>query len=244
MRTLLLGAFSWDPQVKGVLYVLIAFVILVGSSYLLLMTNVGARLGVQLAAAGFFGWMTVLGAVWWGYGKGPVGESPTWKTHQVVTGDLARGHGSVVAGFPKGWENLGVESPEVADATPVAEAELVGPKAPFKSASDMILTGAAQKGGERYGPLGLDFRPLNVFHEARYLVVQAQKAVKPEPVPGQPPPKAVADPTAAPVSVVLVRDLGALRLRPALVCVFSGLIFGVVCYRLHVRDKEAAARRG
>jgi hypothetical protein len=208
------------------------------------MTNVGSRLGIQLAVAGFFGWMTVLGAVWWVYGKGPVGESPTWKANTTVIGDVSAGRGPVLAGFPKGWKKLEVTSPEVADATPVAEGELVGPKAPFKSSSDMILTGAAQKGGEKYGPLGLDFRPLDLFHKARYLIVQAQRAVKPEVIAGQPPPKATADPAAPPVSVVLVRDLGSLRLRPALVCILSGIIFGIVCFFLHTRDKEVAARRG
>ncbi len=240
----MLGAFSWEPQIKGALYVLIAIVVLPGSAYLLLMTNVGSRLGIQLAAAGFFGWMTVLGGVWWVYGKGPVGVSPTWKANTVVVGNLVEGRGPVLAGFPNGWKKLEITSPEVADATPVAEAELVGPKAPFKSSSDLILTGATQKGGEKYGPLGLDFRPLDLFHKPRYLIVQAQKSIKPAVVAGQPPPKATADPSAPPVAVVLVRDLGAVRLRPALVCLLSAFIFSIICYFLHVRDKEVAARRG
>ncbi len=68
--------------------------------------------------------------------------------------------------------------------------------------------------------------------------------MKPEAAPGQPPPKAVADPQSPPVAVLLVRDLGTLRLNPALVCIACSLIFGVVCYQLHTRDKEAAARQG
>lgn len=244
MRGLLLGAFSWEPQIKGALYVLIAIVVLPGSAYLLLMTNVGSRLGIQLAAAGFFGWMTVLGGVWWVYGKGPVGLSPTWKVNSVVVGEVASGRGPVLTGFPNSWKKLEITSPAVADATPVAEGELVGSKAPFKSSSDLILTGAAEKGGEKYGPLGLNFRPLDLFHKPRYLVVQAQKSIKPPVVAGQPPPKATADPSAPPVSVLLVRDLGAVRLRPALVCILSGIIFGIICFFLHTRDKEAAARRG
>ncbi|HUQ62978.1 MAG TPA: hypothetical protein VM121_04425 [Acidimicrobiales bacterium] len=244
MRTLLLGAFSWDPQVKGALYVLIAIIVLPGSAYLLLMTNVGARLGIQLAAAGFFGWMTVMGGVWWFYGKGPVGDSPTWKAQTTVIGDISVQRGPLLTGFPNGWDKLEITSPEVADATPVAEGELVGSKAPFKAASDLILTGAAQKGGEKYGPLGLDFRPFDLFHKPRHMVIQAQQALKPEVIPGQPPPKAAADPSAPTVSVLMVRDLGNLRLRPALVCVFSLMVFGALVYRLHVRDKELAASRG
>lgn len=240
----MLGAFSWEPQVKGALYVLIAIIVLPGSAYLLLMTNMGSRLGFQLAAAGFFGWMTVLGAVWWVYGKGPVGESPTWKSEAVVVGEPAAAKGALLTGFPNSWHKLEITSPEVADATPVAEGKLVGKTAPFQSSSDYVLSGAYEKGGEKYGPLGLDFRPFDLFHKPRYLVIQGQKAVKPPVVPGQPPPKATADPNAPPVSVVMVRDLGSLRVRPAFVCLLSASIFGLLCYLLHVRDKEVAARRG
>jgi hypothetical protein len=244
MRTVLLGAFSWDPQVKGALYVLIAFVVLVGSGYLLLMTNVGSRLGFQLAAAGFFGWMTVLGGVWWVYGKGPVGPSPTWNTQAVVIGEASSARGPLLTGFPNGWRKLETTSPAVADALPVAETKLVGKGAPFQSSSDFIVTGAYEKGGEKYGPLGLDFRPLDLFHKPRYLVIQVQKAVKPPIVAGQPPPKATADTSAGIVSVVMVRDLGSVRLRPALVCLFSAIVFGVLVFLLHVRDKELVAGRG
>jgi hypothetical protein len=68
--------------------------------------------------------------------------------------------------------------------------------------------------------------------------------VKPAVVPGQPPPKATADANSPVVSVVMIRDLGRLRLRPAAVCLISAFIFGLLCYLLHVRDKEVAARRG
>ena len=185
-----------------------------------------------------------MGGVWWVYGKGPVGESPTWKAQTTVIGDISAARGPLLSGFPDGWRKLDVTSPEVADASPVAEGELVGNSAPFKAASDFILTGAAQKGGEKYGPLGLNFRPLDLFHKPRHLVIQAQQALKPEVIPGQPPPKATADPSAPTVSVVMVRDLGALRLQPALVCIFSLMTFGALVYRLHVRDKELQASRG
>lgn len=241
----MLGAFSWEPQVKGALYVLIAIVVLPGSCYLLLMTNMGSRLGFQLALAGFFGWMTVLGGVWWVYGKGPVGVSPTWKATSVVIGDPGVANGPVLAGFPNGWKKVEVTSPAVADATPVAEADLVGPKLPFQKSSDLILTSAAEKGGEKSGILpGLNFRPFDLRHKPRYLVIQARTAVKPDVVAGQPPPKATADPSSPVVTVLMERNLGSVRLRPALVCIFSALAFGVLCYLLHVRDKEVAAARG
>jgi hypothetical protein len=47
------------------------------------------------------------------------------------------------------------------------------------------------------------------------------------------------DPDEPVVSVILVRDLGSLRLPPMLASVFFGLLFGVTCYSLHTRDKRA-----
>lgn len=247
-----MAALGWNPEIKGALYVIIAVVTLAGSCYMLLSTNMGARLGFLLAAAGLLGWLTTLGAVWWAYGKG-VGQlapQPGWKTETIVMGDLRSARSSALAGFPKGWKKLDPSDKEVADAVPVAEGDLIqspgGPPKPFKSASEFVLVSAYEKGGERTGPFGiglLSHRPFNVFHKARYLIVEVQKTLPATPVPGQPPPKPQPDPSAQPMSVVLLRDLGAKRLYPAVFTISCGILFGLVCYQLHVRDKEAAARR-
>jgi hypothetical protein len=242
----LVAALTWNPQVKGALYVLIAVVILPGSGFLLLSTNMGARVGFMLAAAGFFGWMATLAAVWWVYGTGPKGKEPTWKAREVVTGDVATAGGNAaLEHFPSHWRTVAPTNPDVADAQAVADSRIVGPKAEFKSASDYILTGAAEKGGGTYGPLHLlNMRPFDIFHEPHYLLIQVQRAVKPPAAPGQPPPRPVADPQSPTVSVLLVRDLGSVRKNPAVVSISCALMFGVICYKLHVRDKEAAAQRG
>jgi hypothetical protein len=243
---MVIGALAWNPQIKGALYVIIAVAVLPGAGFLLLSTNMGARVGFMLAAAGFCGWMATLSGVWWIYGTGPKGKEPTWKSREVVVGDAgSAGRSDSLKGFPAHWRKLDPGDPSVADALPVAEGKIVGPKAMFKSASDFVMAGAAERGGEAYGPLHLvNLRPFNIFHEPHYLLVQVQRAVKPPAVAGQPPPKAVADPQAPQVSVLMVRDLGSLRKNPAVVCISFSLLFGVVCYRLHVRDREAAAQRG
>jgi len=249
MPASLLAALSWNPQVRGALYVAIAVVVLAGSAYMILATNVGARLGFLLAAAGFFGWMTTMGGVWWVYGQGPKGRAAAWEAEATITGDLATdSRHEVLEKYPDDWEKLEITDPAVLDAQGVADERIVGPKAQFKSASDYVIVNASEKGGETYGPLHLlNFRPLNVFHEPHYVVIQVQKAATTEAVAGQPAaePAAdpVADPSAQPVSVLLVRDLGTLRLNPAIVTFACGALFSVICYQLHVRDKEAAARR-
>ena len=67
-------------------------------------------------------------------------------------------------------------------------------------------------------------------------MVQTQVAIEKEALPGELPPLPEIEPEAATVSVVLIRDLGNLRLVPALVTLFSLFIFLACCLALHNRD--------
>ena len=111
-----LAALSWNPQIKGALIVLTAVLILCGSVYLILSTNTGARLGFLIAAAGLAGWMAVMGIVWTVYGIGLKGTAPAWEIVAVVQGDVGRAAQAELAGFPKGWKPLKLDSPETAEA--------------------------------------------------------------------------------------------------------------------------------
>ena len=75
---------TWDPAIRGILVVALGFTVLMGSTYLLLTTNVGSRLGFLIAAAGFWGWMMIMGLTWWIYGIGYVGPTPTWRVQEVA----------------------------------------------------------------------------------------------------------------------------------------------------------------
>ena len=80
-----LAGIAWDPQIRGFLAVLVGVVVLLGSIYLLLLTNVGARLGFLLASAAFWGWMFLMGAIWWIYGNvGMLGEAPHWEVKEIL----------------------------------------------------------------------------------------------------------------------------------------------------------------
>jgi hypothetical protein len=242
----ILSALAWEPQIKGGLYVLLAVLILPGSVYLILATDTGARLGFQLAAAGLSGFMVIIGAVWWVYGIGPQGPGPVWESQTIVTGDPSQGRAEVLESFPDGWEQLELADPEVADAQPVVDGALTAEEGgAFKSASEYLVVGAATTGGERYSPFGLpSVRPINVLHKPHYLVVQVQPVIQQEAVPGAPPPRPEPDPTKPVYTVLLLRDLGHLRLNPAVATISSALIFGLLVFQLHTRDKEAMAKRG
>lgn len=80
-----LAGIAWDPQIRGFLAVAVGVVVLMGSVYLLLGTNLGARLGFLVAGSAFFGWLTIMGIMWWVYGSiGMLGTAPHWDVREVV----------------------------------------------------------------------------------------------------------------------------------------------------------------
>ncbi|WP_419863450.1 hypothetical protein [Candidatus Poriferisodalis sp.] len=112
------------------------------------------------------------------------------------------------------------------------------------------------RGGERYRPLSIPDNVVTQYFlpsrgKPHYAVVQIQpyqprveidpnlfgddgKIVVPEPQ---------IDENEPVYSVVLVRDHGSVRLRPALLTIFSALLFGLGCYHLHRRDQAIWAVR-
>jgi hypothetical protein len=243
-------ALTWEPELHGLLVVLLALILLPGTVYLLLSTNLGARVGFILAAAAFFGWMALMGIVWTVYGIGLKGNPNAWKVKQMVVGDVARSADPVLDGFPNGWKKLAIGTPEVAEAGAAADPVLAPPTdsgktGPYTSSSDYLPVGAYDKGGQKYLP-GWSHPPdaIGILHKPHYFVLVVEKALKQPTVPGQPPPKATPDPSQPTTAVLMVRDLGTLR-QPAAVLTGASLItFGVCCYVLHRRDKQAWAARG
>jgi hypothetical protein len=81
----LLAGIAWDPQIRGFLAVGVGVVVLLGSVYLVLGTNLGSRLGFLVAMSAIFGWCTIMGLTWWVYGTiGMLGEAPKWVVTEVV----------------------------------------------------------------------------------------------------------------------------------------------------------------
>lgn len=92
MQTIdLIAGLAWDPEIRGFLAVLTGVVVLMGSVWLLLSTNSGTRLGTLIAGAGFFGWMAIMGSVWWIYGIGYAGDRPVFEQLEIVEQDLEGG---------------------------------------------------------------------------------------------------------------------------------------------------------
>ena len=69
-------AINWESELRGILVTLIGVAVLMGSIYLILATNLGARLGFLVALCGLSGWMALMGGIWAIYGiglQGPLG---------------------------------------------------------------------------------------------------------------------------------------------------------------------------
>ena len=258
------AALSWDPQVRGFLILLTAFLILVGSVYLLLATNTGARLGFLLAAAGFTGWCAVMGWIWVMYGIGIRGDDPHWEVKEVITGDLAANSAvEETEAFPGGWEKLEPGNAILGDATAAADAVLIGadtggahgagetaaPAFPavFESAEDYTLVGGYRTGGEDYwvpgGYLERNETPFRGWlHQPHFAVVQVQPVLD-QPDLGGAPAEPVPDPAEPVTTVVMERNLGSLRLPSTLFAISNTIFFVVFVFLLHRRDKAIVASR-
>tara|TARA_B100000614_G_scaffold180801_1_gene161674 strand:+ start:708 stop:1919 length:1212 start_codon:yes stop_codon:yes gene_type:complete len=109
----IVAGIGWEPEIRGALTVLVGSLVLFGSVWLILNTNLGNRLGTLIALAGFFGWMLVMGIVWWIYGIGLTGDSPTWQPKEIVYGDLSQSESDV--------QKLGSNQITVTPATQIVE---------------------------------------------------------------------------------------------------------------------------
>ena len=109
----LVAGISWDPEIRGALTVLVGSLVLFGSTWLILNTNLGNRLGTLIALTGFFGWMLVMGIVWWIYGIGLTGDSPTWEPKEIIYGDLGESESDV--------QKLGSAEIQVTSATQIVD---------------------------------------------------------------------------------------------------------------------------
>jgi len=257
-----LFAINWQPELRGSVVVLIAAVVLIGGTYLVVGTNVGARLGFLLVIAAFFGWMMTMGAIWWTYGIGLKGPTPFWHPAEPVTivrdsslmvgaeilkveptlgGDPVANAASISTQLQtEGWHLLDEADPQRGQAVAASDAILQIEAKEFPAGSYLSVA-VYDRGGERFPKINdsLDF--FAFFHKPRYALVEVAPVVPQHVEPGRAPARPVVD-TAQPHRYVhMLRDLGAKR-QPAMFITFgSGLIFLMLCWLLHRRDLQLRA---
>lgn len=257
-------AINWEPELRGVLTVILGTVAFMGSVYMILGTNIGARLGFLVALCGLAGWMALMGGIWWIYGIGLKGADPSWvqvpgrtviqdaddlyqagvleNRLQLSDVDVPADINDVVYdGFvSEEWRVLGESEPAfgqaAASATVFLEEEDAFEAGAFK------VTNVFEIGGEAYpkifGQDALD--QIAFFHKPYYTVVEVSPYIPLRTEPGRAPSAPEVDPTQEAQYVYMIRDLGSRREPAALITIGSTIVFLALAWMLHRRDRYVA----
>lgn len=324
----IIAGLSWDPAIKGILTVVVGVAILMGSVYMIVASNTGARLGMLLSLGSLFGFLSILTLYWWisPPGIGPRGTDPSWKPVEIyihepdagpaktqALNDLVVGFGDpknlptaekIIADHPELLSQI-VAKPEntsLSDLVPIApdllnsygvcwnhdascnsllngwkiistsqagEAQAAADSALkesglFKDATEYKKINAFEFGGQpsredecagqgegveestNFIPADALCRftarikrtfQLEFLNPPRYQVVQVQQVLPQVAEPGEAPPVPTVDPTKPVISIVLVRDKGNVRAKPAYFFVICFSLFVAFVLILHYRDK-------
>jgi hypothetical protein len=259
-------AIGWQPELRGILITIISVVTFCGSCYFILSTNLGARLGFLVALAALAGWMFLMGATWWTYGKGLLGPDASWApvSGETVLQTTAALNNSGALTDPivvepgadptataeavtdqliaDGWTQLESSVPSFQQAG--AAASVFIEEAGAMANGEFQVVNVFDKGGERR-PQWLDGRLdfLAFLHAPHYSLVEIAPLIEQREEPGRAPAKPEIDSSRPRQYVYMIRDLGSKRKPAALITIGSLAVFLMLCYLLHTRDRRVQANR-
>lgn len=253
-------AINWEPELRGILIVIIAVLALNGTVYLVMATNLGARLGFLVALAGLAGWMALMGFVWMIYGIGLQGRAPSWEaisgrtvlqdTRALVQAEVLDGiedipedatfreEADIVAAEfgEEGWVLIDPAEPAFGQAS--ASAETFLEEAGAFEAGEFEATRIFDIGGERYPKIGEAIDFFAFFHKPHYVVVEVAPIEQTRTEPGRANPSPQIDEDRQRQYVYMIRDLGTRRQPAAVLAIGGTLIFLGLCWILHRRDEK------
>lgn len=265
MIGLVIAALKWDPTIRGILFPTIMFLILCGSSYVILATNIGNRLSFLVSNAAFWGWMALMCIIWLIYGIGLKGKAPSWTSKEAIV-NVADAQFSKMGVLPaeagkkvKGWTEVKEGTATRGEASSQVEAYLKAKTAdggaqlvPEKGESTYVGVAAYETGGEQifkirprleFGKkwyLPTSYRFMGLLHGERHYVQINRFLLLDEKgnVIKDAKEKGIIDPDKKPFYVHAIRDQGSLR-QPAWLILFASLVlFGISVLSLHRRDRE------
>ena len=242
----------WYPTILGILVVVFAVLLFCGSVYLLLATNLGARLGFLVAFTGLMGFMVILTSLWITT-KSPLntlkGRIPSWEAVEFVTDPTESEIEEVRTIQEEGRE---VGAVEAANVKAAVDEELVQIQAlpsegeageehaaeqkfaRFSDVTDFLVENTYEVGGSEPNPL--DFE---ITHTPLKAVVEFCEVTQPEVTFGLAPPEPECDDNSDKNGfLVLERDLGSLRIPPIVAWVCSILLFCLGLLALHWRERD------
>jgi hypothetical protein len=262
-------AINWEPELRGVLTVIIGTAVWMGSIYLILGTNLGARLGFLVTFTGLMGWLALMGMVWWIYGIGLKGDVPEWKQipGQTVIQEVDLLHQAGVLDRPievdasdpvsaaaavksqletQGWDQVDESAPEFGQAQASAsmfleEEGALGP-GEFAVTAMYEVDPPHESAFPKLGPNG-EFDQIAFFHKPYYTLVEVAPFVELRDEAGRAPIAPEIDESQQRQYVYMIRDLGSLREPSAYITIGSTIMFLVLCFFLHRRDRIVAENR-
>lgn len=245
----------WYPTILGVLVVVAAVVLFVGSIYLMLGTNMGARAGFLAVFTGLMGLMVVLSALWVTTAS-PLntlrGSVPKWEIQEVVS-DLSKAKTEEVRNIKQ--DGVKVDTIEAANVKAAVDEGLVQKAdtavekftpednqfAKYSLVTDYLTTGTWEIGGSNPSWLDGEFR-----HSPKLAVVQfCGTADNTQPFGVAPDtPACAADGTENAKDngfVVLEYNLGDVRFPPLVAFISSVILFvlGLIMFGWYEKDRRA-----
>jgi hypothetical protein len=242
----------WYPTILGVLVVIAAVVLFIGSIYLLLGTNLGARLGFLVTFTCLMGFLLVLSILWLTTAsplESPKGRVASWSVIENIPNVSKAKTEAVRKIVGKQNKASTIDASNVLAAVDAALITKVSTPtlqytandnrfAKFDQITDFMVLQTWTIGGS-----SPQFWKGEVNHSTKYAVIQYCKTATQTQTFGLPP----LPPTCANDErgyIVAKYDYGTLRLPPFFVIVITGLLFGLGLLLLHWREKDeyAAAR--
>ena len=241
----------WNPTILGILVAVCAVILFCGSVYLLLGTNLGGRLGFLVAAAGLTGFLVLLTGLWWTSGNGgidpPTGRAPRWDVVAVIDKPTDSKVAAVreIATDGKKLEVSALTNLRPAIDTALVPAVSLNGETPeprefatlgFTATTDFLTDFPGYQSYEVGG------QSKNIFwHVPEYAAVQICATAKNDA--GEPltPPRC--DPLQSTKYVILLHDLGSVRMPVVAYFFMSVILFALSLLGLHWYEKDERERK-
>ena len=246
-------ASIWYPTILGVLVVIAAIVLFIGSIYLLLGTNLGARLGFLVTFTSLMGFMMILIILWLTTAsplESPKGRVASWSVIENVP-DITKAQTEAVRDIAK-KENKASQT-DASNVLAAVDAALVTKQstptvtvtpndnrfAKFDDVTQFMVLQTYTLGGSNP-----QFWKGQFNHSTKYAVVEYCKTATQTQTFGLPPlpPECASGADAQRGFVVVKYDYGTLRLPPFVVIVITAILFGLGLLALHWREKDEMER--
>jgi hypothetical protein len=247
------GNGIWYPTILGVLVVIAAVTLFIGSIYLLLGTNLGARLGFLVTFTCLMGFLLVLSVLWLTTAsplESPKGRVASWSVIENVP-DITKAQTEAVRDIAK-KENKASQT-DASNVLAAVDAALVTKQstptvtvtpndnrfAKFDDVTQFMVLQTYTLGGSNP-----QFWKGQFNHSTKYAVVEYCKTATQTQTFGLPPlpPECASGADAQRGFVVVKYDYGTLRLPPFVVIVITAILFGLGLLALHWREKDEMER--